>query len=125
MVPGTVRVVVVTPVPGMNDKAKPPAPLTVTDRGRVRRLVSLVNGLSLAPRGVFTCMMDDGRGVRLTFLSSPGRTVLANALAKSSGCGGVRLTIGARTTALGLGPSAARQALAISGMNWKLFGYMR
>lgn len=133
-VPATARAVVVTPVPGGNDRKKPPAPLTVTDPARVRELVSLVNALPMSPAGVSACPFDDGRGARLTFLATVGGPVLASAFAKSNGCGGVLLVIGAgqlstgrpgpHETGLGFGPEAAEKALAISGMNWKLFGYL-
>jgi hypothetical protein len=135
-IPATaVRAVVVTAVPGGNDRTKPPAPLIITGPGTVRRLVALVNGLPLFPPGTYNCPFDDGRGVRLTFLSKVGAgkaggpvirsEVLAVAFAKSNGCGGVQLTIDGTQTGLGWGPAAAEQALAISGLRWKLFGYLR
>ena len=133
-VPGTTRAVVITPVPGPNDRKKPPAPLTVTDPARVRALVSLVNALPMFPSGTFACPFDDGRGVRLTFLATAGGPVLATAFAKSNGCGGVGLVIGAgqlptgrpgpREVGLSGGATVAGRALAISGMRWKLFGYL-
>jgi hypothetical protein len=125
LLPSGIRAVVVTAVPGPNDKKKPPAPVTVTDPGRVQQLVSLVNGLPLAPPGIYSCPMDDGRGVRLAFLARPGGAVLAEALAKANGCGGVALTIGrGQPTALGSGSTAAQQALTISGLPWRLSGYL-
>jgi len=133
-VPGTARAVIVTPVPGGNDRKSPPAPLTVTDPVRVRELVSLVNALPMFPSGTFACPFGDGRGVRLAFLATVGGPVLATAFAASNGCGGVLLLIGAgqlsadrpgpRQVGLGFGPESAAKALAISGMNWKLFGYL-
>jgi hypothetical protein len=133
-VPDTTRAVVITPVPGPNDKKKPPVPLTVTDPARVRALVSLVNALPASPSGVFSCPFDDGRGVRLTFLARVGGPVLATAFAKSNGCGGVLLVIGPGQLSTGDavpgqaglsgGPAVADHALAISGMRWKLFGYL-
>jgi hypothetical protein len=134
-IPATaVHAVVVTPVPGPNDRSKPPAPLLITDPVKVRNLVALVNRLPLFPPGTYSCPFDDGRGVRLTFLSkaAPGKAngpvlksaVLAVAFAKSNGCGGVQLTIAGALTPLGWGSAAAEQALAISGMRWKLFGYL-
>jgi hypothetical protein len=134
-IPATaVHAVVVTAVPGPNDRTKPPAPLTITDPAKVRSLVALVNGLPLFPPGVYSCPFDDGRGVRLTFLSkaSSGKAngpviksaVLAVAFAKANGCGGVQVTIAGAQTGLGWGPTAAEQALSISGMRWKLSGYL-
>lgn len=131
---GAVHGVVVTALPGLNDRAKPPAPLIVTDPATVRSLVALVNGLPLSPPGVYSCPADTGGGVRLDFLSRVGAgkagapivrsQVLAVAVAMSSGCGGVQLTINGTRTGLGSGPTAAEQALAIAGMHWRLFSPM-
>jgi hypothetical protein len=126
---GRIHAVVVTAVPGMNDTRKPPGPVTVTDPDRVRRLVSLVNGLPLFPPGVFSCPMDDDAGLKMEFLATAGGPRLATAFAKANGCGGVRLLIGAGTpppeggttggvVALGFGGTTARQALTISGLRW-------
>jgi hypothetical protein len=131
-VPATARAVIVTAVPGGNDRKKPPVPVTVTEPDRVRELVSLVNALPMAPVGVRACPADDGRGVRLTFLAAAGGPVLATAFATSRGCGGALLAIGAgplstdrpgpHRVSLGFGTDAAAKALAISGMNWRLLG---
>jgi hypothetical protein len=96
--------------------------------------VSLVNALPMFPPGVFACPFADGRGVRLAFLATVGGPALATAFAMSNGCGGVQLVIGAgplprgrpgpHQVGLGFGPETAEKALAISGMNWKLFGYL-
>jgi hypothetical protein len=125
LLPSGIGAVVVTAVPGLNDKKKPPAPVTVTAPGQVRQLVSLVNGLPLSPPGIYHCPMDDGRGVQLTFLARPGGAVLATALAKANGCGGVALTIGhGQPTGLGWGSTVAQQVLTISGLRWRLSGYL-
>jgi hypothetical protein len=134
-IPGTaVHAVEVTAV-ALNDPRKPPAaPIVVTNPVRVKKLVALVNGLPLVPPGVYHCPEGGGGAVRLTFLSSAGRDKVANgpairsavvavALATTSGCGGVQLTIAGTQTSLGGGPSAAQQALAISGLRWTLYTY--
>ena len=59
-------------MPSINDRRKPPAPLVITNPGKVRDLVALVNGLSLFPPGGYSCPAEDGGGVRLTFLSKGG-----------------------------------------------------
>jgi hypothetical protein len=128
IVASAVHGVVVTAVSGV-DRDKPPAPLIITDPATIGRLVALVNGLSPFPPGVYSCPADDGAGVQLTYVSKVGAgkagapitksLVLAVALAKSAGCGGVQLTIDGTRTSLGWGPGAAQQALAISGMHWK------
>jgi len=120
----SIKAVVVTAVPGGNDSKKPPAPVTVTDPARVRKLVDLVNVQPMASRDVINCPSDDGRGVQLTFLAGTRGPTVATEFAKSNGCGGVQLTLKGQRTMLGGGNSVAQQALAISGMNWKLFGYL-
>jgi hypothetical protein len=120
----SIRAVVVTAVPGGNDKKKPPAQVTVTDPVKVRKLVELLNAQPTFPPGVHSCPFGDGRGLRLTFLSAVKGAVLATAFAASNGCGGVGLTVGHRQVGLGWGPGVAQETLAISGMNWKLFGYL-
>jgi len=128
----TARSVLVAAVPSPNDHRPPPAPLLVTDPGTVRRLVALVNGLTVPPSGVSSCPVYDGGGVRLTFLSSASggkaangpvlkSAVLAVAVAMNSGCGVVELTVAGARTSLGQGPSTAEQALAISGLRWTFY----
>ena len=119
-----IRVVVVTAVPGGNDRKKPPAPVTVTDPAKVKKLVALINAQPLFPPGTFACPFDDGRGVQLTFLAGTRGPAIATAFAKSNGCGGIQLTLHGKQTMLGWGPDVAQRALVISGMNWKLFGYL-
>jgi hypothetical protein len=120
--PAGVSVVRITLVPGMNDKAAPPGPVSVTSVAKVGRLVSLINGLSPFPAGTFSCPMDDGRGVQLTFLRAPGGAPLATAFAKGNGCGGVTLTVGTRKSVLGWGNGPAQKALAIAGIRWNAQG---
>jgi len=98
--------------------------VTVTDPAKVRKLVALINAQPLFPPGLFNCPFDDGRGVQLTFLAGTRGPTVATEFAKSNGCGGVQLTLGGQWTMLGWASSVAQQALAISGMNWKLFGYL-
>jgi hypothetical protein len=116
---GAVRIIL---VPGMNDKAAPPGPVTVTGKAKVGRLVALINGLSAFPSGTYSCPMDDGRGVRLTFLRAADGRALASALAAGNGCGGVTLTAGSKKSLLGWGNSAAQRALAIAGIRWNVWG---
>ncbi|HEX3955923.1 MAG TPA: hypothetical protein VHZ03_04740 [Trebonia sp.] len=115
------RAVMVTAVPSINDKRKPPTPLTITDPSRVRKLVALVNGLSMSLPGALNCPALEGGAVRLTFLARPGGPVLAVALASDNGCGGVQLTVGSKQVGLGLLGDAAQQALAISGLRWSFY----
>lgn len=96
----------------------------MTDPAKVQKLVDLLNAQPLFPPGTFSCPFGDDRGLRLTFLAGTRGPTVATALAASNGCGGVDLTIGKRGVGLGWGSDVAVQALAISGMNWKLFGYL-
>jgi hypothetical protein len=113
----------ITLVPGMNDKAKPPGPVTVTGQATVASLVALVNGLPPFPPGNFSCPMSDGRGVRLTFLPTPTGTPLATAFAAGNGCGGATLTVGSTKSVLGpQNNDPAQRALAIAGITWSAWG---
>jgi hypothetical protein len=120
--PAGIGAVRITLVPGMNDKAKPPAPVTVTSKSKVGSLVALINGLPATPSGVYSCPMDDGRGVQLTFLGAPGHPALASAFAAGNGCGGVTLTVGNTKSGLGQGNGPAQRALAIAGIHWNAWG---
>ncbi|HUN38579.1 MAG TPA: hypothetical protein VMU95_41845 [Trebonia sp.] len=121
--PSGIHAVRITLVPGANDKTTPPGPVTVTQAAKVGQLVALVNGLSPAPSGpVHSCPMEDGRGVRLTYLSAPGGAPLATAFAAGNGCGGVTLTVGTRDSSLGSGNGPAARALAIGGIRWNVWG---
>jgi hypothetical protein len=121
--PAGITSVKITLVPGLNDKTKPPGPVTVTSESKVGDLVALINGQPPSPSGpVHSCPMDDGRGVQLTFLGGPGGPALASAFAAGNGCGGVTLTIGASKSTLGSGTGPAARALAIAGIRWNLSG---
>jgi hypothetical protein len=120
--PAGIQGVKITLVPGMNDKSKPPGPVTVTSKSKVGDLVALINRLPSSPPGAFSCPMDDGRGVRLTFLGAPGGPALASAFAAGNGCGGVTLTVGNTKSAWGQGNDPAKQALAIAGIDWNVGG---
>jgi hypothetical protein len=130
---GTHAVVITLKLDG-NERKQPPAPVTVTDPVKVARLVSLVNGLPMYPPGIHSCMAG-GRALYLAFLARAGGPPIGTALAEGGGCGGVLLVIGAGKpdrenppapgqTGLGVDTAPARQALAISGLHWKLAGYM-
>jgi hypothetical protein len=132
-----VHAVLVAAVPDPNDHRKPPAPLLITDPVKVRKLVALVNGLSLFPPGTYSCPAGGTGALRLTFLSKGGGGKAANgpviktavravALAPTpTGCGGVELTIAGTQTGLGWGMSTADQALAICGLRWTFYAYPR
>jgi hypothetical protein len=123
-IPAGVTAVTLSLRPGMNAHAKPPAPVTVTGQATVGKLVALVDGLPPFPAGHYSCPMDDGSGLMLTFSAGPAGKVLAVATVALAGCEGVDLTIGGKQQP-GLGapdggrPDAA-QALKIAGLRWAL-----
>jgi hypothetical protein len=121
-VPSVARAVTLSQDLGLNAGGKkPPAPVTITDPVRVRRLAALIDGLPLPSPGVLHCPAAFGSNLVLTFRARPGGPALAVATVELSGCGGVDLTIGGRRQpALAATGSTATQILAIAGLHWKL-----
>jgi len=117
-VPAAAESVTISPLPGSLAGGKPPAPVTVTNPGKVRRIASLADALPLFPPGTYNCPADFGQRLRLMFRDAGGRT-LAVMEADLAGCGTVAFTVGGKSLpTLWHGPSFARQVLAIAGMRW-------
>ena len=121
MIPGGATAVTLSLTQGMNTHDKAPAPVTVTDQATVRKLTALINSLPLFPAGSYSCPMDDGSSLALTFRDG---SALAVAKVSLTGCEGVDLTIGGQRQP-GLGPvdggrSTAVKALQAAGLNWDL-----
>ncbi len=125
-VPPTAAVLTVTPVFGLNpdrrgerlDRA-----FTVTDPAQVARIAAIVNGLTRFPAGAFSCPVDSGGQMRLTFSTRPGGPVLARLTLQYGGCGIVSVRIGGRDMpALSeyprSGPPLPQQVLAIADVSW-------
>jgi hypothetical protein len=118
-VPPAATVLTVAARPGLVTGAKSPAPVTITDPATVRRVVSVVDGLRVFPRGLMNCPADTGRAVQMTFRSGAGGPVLASVAAGMTGCQGVSLSVdGQPRTSLAGGGSLAREVLAITGLHW-------
>jgi hypothetical protein len=94
-----------------------PAAATITNAAKVRQIASLVDGLPLFPPGMFSCSIDTGHGIKLTFRGAG--SVLAVATIHLSGCGGVGLTVrDVPQPILSGGVTLARQALSAAGLHW-------
>ena len=85
--------------------------------------VVVVNGLTRFPDGTFSCPIESGGQMLLTFSTRPGGPVVARLTAEYGGCGIVSVRIGGRDMP-GLseeprsGPSLQQQVLAIAGASW-------
>jgi hypothetical protein len=118
-IPSAARMVTITAIPGLDVTGRTPAPVTITSAAAVRRIASLIDGLPVSPPGTYSCPMDTGRALRMTFRTTAGGPVLAVAAADLDGCGGVDLTVGGATQpGLSDGSSLAQQVLAIAGLHW-------
>jgi hypothetical protein len=122
-VPSAARVVTLSRVPA---SGRPPAPVTITDPGMVRQLITLTNGLALYPVPPLdpTCLDDQDGQVVLTFRATAGGPALAVATAQAGGCRGVDFTVGGKhQPGLG-GPVATQvfgaQVLRVAGLHWKV-----
>jgi hypothetical protein len=121
-VPADARVVTITQVAGPDPNAvRPPAPVTITDLGVVRRLAALVDGLGLSTIGpAASCPMVAGDEIRLTFLARTGGPPLAVAQAPAV-CGTVQFSAGGKPQpALQITDSFVAQVLKLAGLHWKV-----
>lgn len=111
-------------VPDANVRARPPQPAEVTQPAKVRQLAALINGLPPFPSGRYSCPLDAGARLALTFSGGRPGPALAVATVKLEGCAGVDLVTGGRREP-GLGPvnggrRTAARALQIAGLTWNL-----
>lgn len=91
-------------------------PYTVTNHAEVRRIVRLVDRLSLAQPGAHACPVDRGPLVRIAFRRRAGAKPVAVAMADGSGCGDVSLRIyGRRQPGLAGGPGLIRRLRSLLG----------
>jgi hypothetical protein len=106
---------------------KPPAPVTITDTGKVSDLARLVGDQRPFPPGTYNCPFGDGMALDLTFRAYPGGPVLATADLQLNGCGATDLTVGGKDYVLG-DPDSARpltaKVLKAAGVPWKLPPFM-
>jgi hypothetical protein len=124
-VPAAARVLMVAvtyPPESEPDGVRPATPVsaTVTDLARVRQVVGLINGLSLAPPGEeWSCPLITGGVVNLAFRNSASGRTLAAAQFNVGGCPGVvNLTIAGVQESLQM-PSVgvfSREVLKLAGV---------
>ncbi|HEY6786370.1 MAG TPA: hypothetical protein VI365_03580 [Trebonia sp.] len=118
-VPAGVKVVTITASPDMDHPKGTPAPVTVTSPAKVAQIVAQVDGLSLDTSGAQGCMMEEGKGITLSFRAKPGGPVLATVGELIPSCGGVGFTIGgARQPTLADPGSFLTKVLTIAGVHW-------
>ena len=118
-VPAGVSVIAITGKPDMNRPKELPVPVAVTDPAQVRKIVALVDGLSLNPAGVHGCMMWSGKEITLSFLGHLNGPVLATISEPIPSCGGIQFVIrGTQQPSLGDWGSFAQQVLSIAGARW-------
>jgi len=121
-VPAAARVVTLTLV----GAASSPAPVTITDPGKVRQIIALTNGLTLFPEFPLapTCLGTSDGSVVLTFRATTGGPALAVATAQALGCRDVGFTIGGKFEPPLGGPRATpvfgARLLRVAGLDWKL-----
>jgi hypothetical protein len=125
VIPQSVRAVEITAVPDMNLYITAPAPVTITNPARVRRIVALIDSLPLSPPGVFSCPFGGDAELVLTFLTQQtGGSTLAVADLGLEGCEWISLTIGGKQQpGLGApngGRSFAAGVLRAAGVSWNL-----
>lgn len=127
-IPAGTALVTLTLHPDVNVHRKPPQPVAVTSQAEIRQLAALVNGLPAFPAGMYSCPMDGGASLVLTFRAGQAGPVLAVATIDLEGCEGVGLVIGGRQQP-GLGtPDGGRQvaarAVKLAGLTWNLASYL-
>jgi len=124
VVPSAAHAVTIAVTPGSNVHIRPPAPVTVTEPAKVRRIMALVDGLPLAPPGVWSCPAGSNATFVLTFRAKPGGPALAVAEPALGGCGWLSFTIAGQpqpSLAPGDGGVAfAASVLRIAGLPWNL-----
>jgi hypothetical protein len=123
-IPPAARAVTIAVQPDINLHIAPPAPVTVTDPAKVRRIVALVDGLPLSPSALYHCPFDGFARLVLTFRARPGGPALAVAEPDLEGCQWVSVTIGGKEQP-SLGPvsdgrSFAASVVRVAGLPWNL-----
>jgi hypothetical protein len=118
-IPSAARVVTITAIPGLDQHGRQLAPATITDASVVSRIGSLLDGLPVFPPGTYSCPMDTGKGLRLTFRATARGPALAVANIVLDGCATVSLTVGGATGPTLAGWSGAgSQVLVIADLHW-------
>ena len=117
-VPASAVSVTLRELPAIGTGGKSPAPVTITNKAKLREIIALADGLPIFPPGDYNCPADFGTGLVLTFRDAGGR-VLAVLNADQTGCATVSVTVGGKSMpTLWDGTSFVRQVLAIAGLHW-------
>jgi hypothetical protein len=127
-VPNRATVVTVSLHPDFNVHVTPPKPVAVTSPAAVRGLTSLIDGLPAFPSGTFSCPMDAGARLTLSFSAGQNGPVLMVATVGLEGCQPVGVTVNGKEQPARGGPDGGRavaaQALKIGGLAWNLGHYL-
>ena len=127
-VPNRATVVTVSLHPDFNVHVTPPKPVAVTSPASVRGLTSLIDGLPAFPSGTFSCPMDAGARLTLSFKAGQNGPVLMVATVDLEGCQPVGVTVNGKEQPARGGPDGGRavaaQALKIGGLTWNLGHYL-
>ena len=124
-IPSGARVVTVTPVFGSDPNISRhhlDHAFTITDRAKVARIATIINGLAPFPIGELSCARGNGAAMRLTFKAGLDGPVIATVLATYTGCSRVSRTYGPDTRPFQDYTSSGQQVqqlvLAIAGVRW-------
>jgi hypothetical protein len=117
-VPAGAQSVTIGVLSGSMPSGKPPAPVAVTNPGKVRRIAALADALPVFPPGDYMCPLGAGPNLELTFRGAHGRT-LAVVAAAGTGCGTISFIVGGKSlVTLWHGYAFVRQVLALAGLDW-------
>lgn len=106
-------------VPGRSGTREPYGPVTITDAVRVRRVVDLVNGASMAQVRPYHCPADLGGSLRMELRATATGPALDRVTIMTSGCGGMIVTAADGTTARLMGDAAtAARVLTDLALPW-------
>ena len=123
-IPGTVRVVTVTPVFGLDPNTSRhhlDHAFTITDPAKVARIAAIIDGLPRFPIGVLSCVRGNGAAMKLTFRTRKGGRVVATVLATYTGCRYVSIpgsNTPLREDYTKSGKQVQKLVLSIAGARW-------
>lgn len=122
-IPASAGVVTLSENLGLNAHGKrPPAPATINSKAIAGQLAALIDAQKPFPPGRYSCPMDDGQSVTLTFRDSPGGPVVATATLATSGCQAIGIAVDGKTKPSRgpAGRAVTAKAIKIAGLHWKL-----
>jgi len=120
-VPSAATAVTITGIAGLG-QSRTTRSATITSPATLQRIIALVDGLKVARPGEYSCPIDTGRELRLTFTRGRGGPVVATVTADMSGCGMVSMTTaGKARPALAGGETLSSAVLSAAGLRWPGF----